>query len=273
MTTTTMQIPRLPIHYTGLPLDDLIRLLGHHAMPLPNPGEQYLVCLVRRTHGDSPERPDPFNDEIGILKRHKLAYVPSRHPNAQYAGHSRRGGVLEWESYLGTAEPGWAPMHNRGNIRTNAAGCARFVAPQLSPHSHGGGYHHWDPDRPAFRQVRPVHIERYQAGDGPEGTGEWVDQGLREIAAHMHSIPDYLDWMRLWEQGVGDISHACAVPLHPEHHQRLLRRGGWTPDINGTRLSLCVMPYPTALMLSVMRGGPATPTPAALRRVRSRGES
>jgi hypothetical protein len=234
---------------------------------LPEPGEVYLVALVRRNHGLNPEKPDPWDDRVGILRRHPVGFdaeaaeagrstvpaqrLPLSRPlgtrprplldrlrTPQFLG-SPEDGVLEWWSCRGTAEPGWNPMYRKGNIATHKDGCARYAVPQFARDTHGGGFHHYLPDRPAFRQVGPAHIERFD-----ETTGVWHDAGQLVIAAHAHTISPNADWQKASRSGVDDWSHACLVVLRPDDHAELLERGGWTADINGCRLSLLTLLWP-----------------------------
>ena len=112
-----------------------LRALGY-----PQPKEPMLVVCVRRTHGDNPGLKDPWDDAIGIL-------TPE-----------------SWRAFQGTGEPGWAPMHRQGRVPTHRAGCARLACPQFSRAAYGGGFHNWKRDRPAFRQVGPVLVERSDEG-------------------------------------------------------------------------------------------------------------
>ena len=233
---------------------------------LPEPGEVYLVALVRRNHGVDPEHPDPWDDRIGILRRHPVGVdsLPvhettrkgPQHPitkralpfidrsrSSQFAGTPEEG-MLEWWSCRGTAEPGWNPMYRKGRIATNPDGCARFAVPQFARNSHGGGFHHYLPDRPAFRQVGPAHIERFD-----EKTGLWHSVGWKIIAANAHTISPDADWMAALHNGVGDWSHACLVSLRQDDHDTLITVGGWTPGIDDCRVSLLTLlwdaPIPT----------------------------
>ena len=244
---------RIPLLHDGPSIGALCEMVASSGVAeLPAPGETYLVALVRRTHGLDPTHPDPWDDRIGILKRYPVGVVPEepqREPMQGPLGRQvrfvpRRGqrqgtpeeGVLEWWSCVGTGEPGWNPMYRKGNIATHKDGCARYAAPQFARTSHGGGFHHYLPDRPAFRQVGPARFERFS-----EKTSEWRDVGMQVIAAHAHTISPAVDWRVAWENGVDDWSHACLVALRWRSHQELLRRGGWTSNIDGCRLSLLVL--------------------------------
>ncbi len=190
-----------------------------HDFPLPEAGQAVLVLYVNRRHGINPDRPDPWDDAIGILRR-----LPD--------------GSLDWWSCQGSAEPGWKPMYGQGNIPTHPEGCARLLCPQFAPDAYGGGFHHWRSDRPAFRQVGNARIERFD----PQ-TAVWSLWGDAVIAANCHTISPLIDWRIPLASGVGDWSHACPVVLRQKQHALLLERGGWTADINGVRLSLVVLPW------------------------------
>lgn len=250
---------QLPIHHSGPGLGQLVAMTEAAALPLPAPGRAALVLLIHRTHGQTARRPDPFNDRIGILRRQELGQpVPAADPQtgAQHGG-SPEEGVLSWWACQGTAEPGWDPMHGTGAIPTHPEGCARLVTEQYVEGAYGGGYHHFDVSRPAFRQVAPVAVERYDAAQGVWHF--WGDS--RIINANCHAIPPRVDWRKPFEVGVGDNSHACPVPLRPWSHAELLRRGGWTPEIDGVRLDVLILRWDGTVWPAPVPE-PATPEPA-----------
>ena len=209
----------------GPPLEQVVADFETQGFPLPEVGQAVLVLYVNRSHGINPERPDPWDDAIGILQR-----LPD--------------GWLDWWACQGSAEPGWKPMYRQGNIATHAEGCARLVCPQYAPDAYGGGFHHWRSDRPAFRQVGKAHVERFSIE-----TELWSSWGDAVISANCHTISPLLDWRIPWKSGVGDWSHACPVVLHQKQHAHLLERGGWTPEVDGVRLALAVLPWPRGTRL------------------------
>ncbi len=194
----------------------VVGALQHLAIPLPRPGHAYLVVIVNRTHGLNADLPDPWDDWLGILR-----------------SDGRR---LHWRCALGSGEPGWLPMWGRGDLPTAAKGCSRLAAPQLATDAYGGGYHRWDTARPAFRQVGPVMVERFNAE-----SGRWEGPLVSTGSHNNHSTEPATDWQRTRRRGVRDWSHGCPVVLDPAEHRRNLAAGGWTPAVDGVRLSLVTL--------------------------------
>ena len=108
--------------------------------------------------------------------------------------------------------------------------------PQFAPDAYGGGYHRWDTARPAFRQVGPVTIERFDTG-AERWRGPLVSAGSH----NNHSTEPAPDWHITKRKGVRDWSHGCPVVLDPTEHRKNLVAGGWTPDVDGVRLSLVTL--------------------------------
>jgi hypothetical protein len=103
----------------------------------------------------------------------------------------------------------------------------RVVVPSFNKNSHGGGYHQWKPNLPAFRQAGLIQMEQFT----PANTGgSWSafeargpDYGGRN-ANHNHTTRggSY--------SSVGDWSHGCIVALDPAEHEKNLRLAGWEPE-------------------------------------------
>ena len=202
---------------TGPPtLRGVLGALHRLSIPLPRPGQVYLVVIVRRTHGQNAELPDPWDDWIGILRN--------------------VGGRLSWRCAVGSGEPGWRPMWGQGNKPTNPKGCSRLAVPQFAPDSHGGGFHHWDRTRPAFRQVGPIYVERFDIE-----AGRWRGPVVSAGSHNNHSTEPAPNWRITRKKGVRDWSHGCPVALDPAEHRKNLAAGGWTPAVDGVRLSLVTL--------------------------------
>jgi len=197
-------------------LRQVVGSLLRRSVPLPQPGQAYLVVIVRRSHGQDAALPDPWDDWIGILRN--------------------VGGRLVWRCSVASGEPGWLPMWGKGRKPTNPKGCSRLAVPQFAPNAYGGGYHRWDTSRPAFRQVGPIYIERFD-----RAAGRWRGPMVSTGSHNNHSTEPAPDWQRTQRKGVRDWSHGCPVVLDPAEHQRNLAAGGWTPAVDGVRLSLVTL--------------------------------
>jgi hypothetical protein len=113
------------------------------------------------------------------------------------------------------------------------------VAPQFSPDAYGGGYHHHNKNHPAFRQVGVVQIELFS-----KSTRRWRGPINSRAYQNFHTTGSLnFDWRRSQQQGVGDHSHGCIVVLNPAEHRQMLSLGGWTPEIDGVRLGVVMLPW------------------------------
>lgn len=195
-------------------------------IPLPRPGQRYLVVTIRRTTpvialSTTPGIRDPFNDWIGILANH--------------------GGRLAYRHARGTGEPGFLPMWGKGKLATAPEGVSRLYAPQFAPNAYGGGFHHHRTSHPAFRQVGAVRVQLFK-----RERARWTGP-IRSPRSHhnIHTTSRNTDPARTAARGVRDYSHGCPVVLDPAQLDRLRAFGGWTPEIDGTRLSLVTLLWPT----------------------------
>ena len=215
-------VPPVQVRSTGQPTGEaVVGALQVLSIPLPRPGHAYLVVIVNRTHGQRADLPDPWDDWLGILR---------------YDGRQ-----FHWRCALGSGEPGWLPMWGQGRLPTSSKGCSRIAVPQFAPDAYGGGYHRWDTARPAFRQVGPILVERFT----PE-TRQWRGPLVSTGSHNNHSTEPAPDWQRTLRRGVRDWSHGCPVILDPAEHRKNLAAGGWTPDVDGVRLSLVTL-FPSHL--------------------------
>jgi hypothetical protein len=194
--------------------------MASYGYPLPAVGQSYIVGIPRRTTDGTRTPKDPWDDWIGVLKN---------------VGEGR----FIWQYAVGTCDPGWAPMFGKGKYPTVPEGASRLTAPQFSPNAYGGGYHHHRTDRPAFRQVGVVQIDLFN-----RSTRRWRGPINSRAYQNFHTTGGLgIDWRRIQEEGVGDHSHGCLVALVPEEHRQMLKLGGWTPDINGVRLGVVMLPW------------------------------
>ena len=199
--------------------------------PLPPPGRACVVLLVRRTTPTSrtPRKPasgpvDPFNDRIGILWTDEMGQ--------HHYWHAR-----------GTAEPGWKPMWGLTEMSRASETVSRLHCPQFAVGAFGGGFHKWDEDRPAHRQVGDIQIDLFDR-ETARWRGPVISRGRDSGGRGAHNLhTTSKKWQTYRKTGVKDWSHGCPVVLNPDDHRRLLNYGGWTEDIDGVRLDLVVLPW------------------------------
>lgn len=211
-------------------VSEVVAAFTAHGFPLPRPGQSVWVSLIQRNTPSGGDPPDPWDDWVGLLTN-------------TGAG---------WSMFLapGTAEPGWLPMLGKGKYPTHEDGAVRTMAPQYSPKVYGGGYHKWDENNPALRQIGRQRIERYD-----KARGVWVDRGWGVVGMNMHStstsnLPGTL------ARGVRDYSHGCTVIPDRKLHAEMLKRAGWVPDPQGIAIDLAAFLMDKSGRILGPSGGP-----------------
>ena len=212
----------------GPDLSDLLSVIDELGMTgLISRDRPTLVALrfTGQQRGSRPGVPaSAWNDCLGVL-------APRETPER-----------WEWVSGRGTADPGREAIERTGGVAVHPAGCARIL-PGLYQRSHGGGFHKWDRERPAYRQVRPL-----VGIDGQLGTERWDGESWEtEVTpvggANWHALPVNTTVKRALERGIWHYSQACPVTLNRDVHDEMRAVGGWTEEIDGCSLDLLVIDW------------------------------